>query len=87
MSFVECLSLGKNCGKSISDLKDSIGTANKDPNYLRRLQGKKIDGGIILVNESGGEISNVDMSVIENIKITAASNSINEKMLKKLNKF
>ena len=41
VSFVECLSLGKNCAKSISDLKDSIGTANKDPNYLRRLHGKK----------------------------------------------
>ena len=56
VSFVECLSLGKNCAKSISDLKDSIGTANKDPNYLRRLHGKKIEGGVILVNESGKNI-------------------------------
>ncbi len=56
ISFVECLSLGKNCGKSIIDLKNSIGTANKDPNYLRRLHGKKIEGGVILVNESGKKI-------------------------------
>jgi hypothetical protein len=57
VSFVECLSLGKSCAKSISALKDSIGTANKDPNYLRRLHGKKIEGGVILVNESGKNIS------------------------------
>ena len=50
VSFVECLSLGKNCAKSISALKDSIGTANKDPNYLRRLHGKKIEGGVILLS-------------------------------------
>ena len=37
--------------------------------------------------ESGGKISNLDLSIIENIKIIAASNSINEKMLEKLNNF
>ncbi len=46
-----------------------------------------IAAGIILINESGGKISNLDLSVIENIKIIAASNSINEKMLEKLNNF
>ena len=46
-----------------------------------------IAAGIILINEAGGKISNLDLSVIENIKIIAASNSINEKMLEKLNNF
>ena len=41
VSFVECLSLGKSCAKSISALKDSIGTANKDPNYLGKLKNIK----------------------------------------------
>ena len=46
----------------------------------------KAAGGV-LVMESGGKISNLDLSIIENIKIIAASNSINEKMLEKLNNF
>ena len=46
-----------------------------------------IAAGIILINEAGGKISNLNLSVIENIKIIASSNSINEKMLKKLNNF
>ena len=46
-----------------------------------------VAAGVILVMEAGGKISNLDLSIIENIKITAASNSINEKMLEKLNNF
>ena len=46
-----------------------------------------VAAGVVLVTEAGGKISKLDLSIIENIKITAASNSINEKMLKKLNKF
>jgi len=46
-----------------------------------------IAAGVVLVMESGGKISNLDLSIIENIKIIAASNSINEKMLEKLNNF
>ena len=46
-----------------------------------------VAAGIILVTESGGKISDLDLSIVENIKIIAASNSINEKMLEKLNNF
>jgi len=46
-----------------------------------------VAAGIILVTESGGKISNLDLSIVDNIKIIAASNSINEKMLEKLNNF
>jgi len=58
-----------------------------DGYFQKNLNLWDIAAGIILVNESGGKISNLDLSVIENIKITAASNSINEKMLEKLNNF
>jgi len=46
-----------------------------------------IAAGIILINESGGKIANIDLSITKNIKFTAASNSINEKMLEKLDNF
>jgi len=43
--------------------------------------------GIILVNEAGGKINNLDLSKINNIKILATNNSIHEKVLEKLNNF
>ena len=43
--------------------------------------------GIILVNEAGGKMNNINMNKIEKIKILATNNSIYEKMLKKLNNF
>ena len=46
-----------------------------------------IAAGIILVNEAGGSINDIDFSNIEKIKIKAASNTIYEKMLEKLNNF
>ena len=64
-----------------------VAAGRYDGYFQKNLNLWDIAAGIILVNESGGKISNVDMSVIENIKITAASNSINEKMLEKLNNF
>ena len=42
ISFIECESTGKNCTKSIRDLNTSIASANKNPNYLRRINNKKI---------------------------------------------
>ena len=46
-----------------------------------------VAAGIILVKEAGGKINDIDFSNIEKIKIRAASNSINEKMLEKLDNF
>ena len=43
--------------------------------------------GIILINEAGGKISNINMNKIEKIKVLATNNSIYEKMLKNLNNF
>ena len=63
ISFVECEATGKHCAKSIKDLEHSISSANKNPNYLRRTDNKKINGGIILINESG---KNLTTSMVEN---------------------
>ena len=46
-----------------------------------------IAAGIILINEAGGKINEIDFSNIEEIKIRAASNSIYEKMLENLSNF
>ena len=46
-----------------------------------------VAAGIILVKEAGGKINDIDFSNIEEIKMRAASNSINEKMLEKLDNF
>ena len=43
--------------------------------------------GIILVNEAGGKISNINMNKIEKIKVLATNNSIYEKISKKLINF
>jgi myo-inositol-1(or 4)-monophosphatase len=46
-----------------------------------------IAAGIVLVQEAGGVISEIDLSINKNIKIIASSSSINSKLLKKLNNF
>ena len=46
-----------------------------------------IAAGVILVNEAGGKINNIDYSSIEDIKVIASSNSIYEKMLENINNF
>ena len=46
-----------------------------------------IAAGIILVNEAGGILNNIDLSSNENIKIIASSTNINAKLLEKLNNF
>ena len=46
-----------------------------------------IAAGIVLVQEAGGVISEIDLSINKNIKIIASSSSINSKLLEKLNNF
>ena len=46
-----------------------------------------IAAGIILIEEAGGTMNKIDLSINENIKVIASSTDINEKMLKKLNNF
>lgn len=56
VSLIDCESSTKNCKKLISDLNKNISAANKSQEYLKRLSGKKISGGIILVNDNGNKI-------------------------------
>ena len=46
-----------------------------------------IAAGIILVNEAGGILNEIDLSINKNIKIIASSSNINSKLLKKLGNF
>ena len=46
-----------------------------------------IAGGIILINEAGGTINNIDYSKYDKINIRASSNAINKNMLKNLKNF
>ena len=46
-----------------------------------------IAAGIIIVKEAGGKINEIDCSVLKDISVRTASNSIYEKMLEKLNNF
>ena len=46
-----------------------------------------IAAGIILINESGGILNKIDISVNKNIKVIASSTDIHSKLLEKLNNF
>ena len=46
-----------------------------------------IAAGIILVEEAGGIINDIDLSITKNVKIIASSTDIRSKLLQKLNKF
>jgi myo-inositol-1(or 4)-monophosphatase len=46
-----------------------------------------IGAGIILVEEAGGIINEIDLSITKNVKIIASSTDIRSKLLQKLNKF
>ncbi len=46
-----------------------------------------VAAGIIIVNEAGGKINEIDCSIIKDVSVRTSSNSIYEKMLEKLNNF
>ena len=46
-----------------------------------------IAAGTLIVKEVGGIINNYDLEKTSNIKLVASSENINQKMLKRLNKF
>ena len=46
-----------------------------------------IGAGIILVEEAGGVINEIDLSITKNVKIIASSSDIRSKLLQKLDKF
>ena len=46
-----------------------------------------IAAGIILIREAGGIVNEIDLAVLNNIKVIASSSDINSKLLKKIDNF
>ena len=64
-----------------------VASGRYDGYFQKNLNLWDIAAGVILVKEAGGIVSDIDISQNKNIKITAASSAINEKMLEKLSNF
>ena len=94
----ECLFATNKNGLSSADLNARIfGSAALDLAYVAsgRIDGYFQNGlnlwdiaaGTLIVKEAGGIVNNYDLDNTKNIKVVASSEIINEKMLKRLNKF
>ena len=94
----ECLFATNKNGLSFTDLNSRIfGSAALDLAYVAagRIDGYFQNGlnlwdiaaGTLIVKEAGGIVNNYDLEKTSNIKLVASSEIINEKMLKRLNKF
>ena len=64
-----------------------VGAGRYDGYFQKNLNIWDIAAGIIILQEAGGKINDIDYSSNEVIKILAGSNSIYEKMLENLNNF
>ena len=64
-----------------------VASGRYDGYFQKNLHLWDIAAGIILVKEAGGIVNEIDLSQKKNIKVTAASSTINEKMLEKLANF
>ena len=94
----ECLFATNKNGLSSTDLNARIfGSAALDLAYVAsgRIDGYFQNGlnlwdiaaGTLIVKEAGGIVNNYDLEKTNNIKLVASSENINQKMLKRLNKF
>ena len=94
----ECLFATNKNGLSSTDLHARIfGSAALDLAYVAsgRIDGYFQNGlnlwdiaaGTLIVKEAGGIVNNYDLEKTKNIKVVATSENINQKMLKRLNKF
>ena len=94
----ECLFATNKNGLSSTDLNARIfGSAALDLAYVAsgRIDGYfqndlnlwDIAAGTLIVKEAGGIVNNYDLEKTNNIKVVASSENINQKMLKKLDKF
>ena len=94
----ECLFATNKNGLSSTDLNARIfGSAALDLAYVAsgRIDGYFQNGlnlwdiaaGTLIVKEAGGIVNNYDLDKTKNIKVIASSENINQKMLKRLDKF
>ena len=61
--------------------------SGKDMRIFQKTNLWDIAAGIIIVEEAGGIINKIDLSVIKGVKIIASNNSINNKLTQKLKNF
>ena len=64
-----------------------VGSGRLDGFFQSNLNIWDIAAGVIIINEAGGKINNINYSQIEKIDIIASSNNIHQKMLEKLDNF
>ena len=64
-----------------------VGAGRYDGYFQKNLNIWDVAAGIIIVNEAGGKINDIDYSSNEVIKILAGSNSVYDKMIENLNNF
>mgnify|MGYP001327464861 FL=1 len=64
-----------------------VGAGRYDGYFQKNLNIWDIAAGIIIVNEAGGKINDINYSSKEVIKILAGSNSVYDKMIENLNNF
>ena len=94
----ECLFAtgGKKENKSILNIRKSgsaaldmayVASGRFDGYFQNELNIWDIAAGIVLINEAGGKINDIDYSSIEDIKVRASNNSIYEKMLENIDNF
>ena len=76
----------RNLGSAALDLA-YVGAGRFDGYFQNNLNVWDIAAGIVIVKEAGGILNDINVSDVENLKIRASSNTIYEKMLKKLSNF
>jgi len=76
----------RNLGSAALDMA-YVGAGRFDGYFQNDLSIWDVAAGIIIVKEAGGEVNDLNLSQIENVKIIASSNAIYEKMLEKLTNF
>ena len=64
-----------------------VASGKFDGFWVSRLNIWDIAAGIVLVNEAGGTINEIDLSNLKNIKVIASSTDISEKFIEKLGNF
>ena len=64
-----------------------VASGRYDGYFQHNLKLWDIAAGIILVEEAGGILNNIDLSINENIKLIASSADIHTKLLEKLGNF
>ena len=64
-----------------------VASGRYDGYFQKDLNLWDIAAGIVLINEAGGTVNEIDLTINKNIKVIASSTAINEKLLEKLNNF